>query len=180
MPFLTYVKSKVDVECVVANAENLPYLEEFDLVVASDILEHVINPIDFLLSANYSLKPSGTLILRVPFEDNMLQYSKLLGCQYKFAHLRNFSKRNLSVMLKQAGFDIRQTHYDGYYAYGRRRYFRSGRLKKWFERFIDWRYPDENDVSRIPNWLGFMLMKPLEMVVVVRKAKTVTNMNYES
>lgn len=178
VPFLTYVKSKVAVECLVANAENLPYLEEFDLIVASDILEHVINPIDFLLSTNYSLKPEGMLILRVPFEDNMLQYSKLLGCQHKFAHLRNFSRRNLELLLRQAGFDIQHIHYDGYYAYGRRRCFRSGKLKEWFERFINWRYPNENDVSKIPNWLGFMLMKPLEIAVVAKKVRKVTDINY--
>lgn len=178
IPFLTYVKASVDVKCIMANAENLPFSEEFDLLVASDILEHVINPIDFLLSANYSLKPGGSLMLRVPFEDNMLQYSRLLGCKYKFAHLRNFSKRNLTVMLNQAGFEIKQIHYDGYYAYGRRRFFREGKAKELFDGLMDWKYPDKNDVSKISNWLGFFLMKPMEIVVVAGKAKHVTDMNY--
>lgn len=179
IPFLTYVRSKVSVECLVANAENLPYLEEFDLVVASDILEHVLNPIDFLLSVNYSLKRGGVLILRVPFEDNMLQYSRLLGSRHKFAHLRNFCRRNLEIMLKQAGFEIQQTHYDGYYGYCRRRFFRRGKIREWFDRFLANNYVDQNDVSRIPNWLGFMLMKPLEMVAIARKTREVTDMNFD-
>lgn len=178
IPFLTHVKSNVDVECLLANAENLPFDEEFDLAVASDILEHVINPIDFLVSVNHALKPGGDFLLRVPFEDNMLQYSRLLGCKYKFAHLRNFSRRNLVVMLNQAGFDVRQIHYDGYYAYSRRAFFRSGKAKEYFDRFVASRFPNQHDVSKIPNWLGRMLMKPLEIVVIAKRARRVDNMNY--
>lgn len=178
IPFLQYIKSSIDVECVVANAENLPFKEEFDLVVASDILEHVINPIDFLLSVNYALKSAGKLMLRVPFEDNMLQYSRLLGCKHKFAHLRNFSRNNLIDILRQAGFEVEHVHYDGYYAYRRRPFFRSGRAQVLFERYISQRYSNENDVSQIPNWLGRILMKPLEIVVVTRKSRAVVDMNY--
>jgi 2-polyprenyl-3-methyl-5-hydroxy-6-metoxy-1,4-benzoquinol methylase len=178
IPFLKHVQSGADVECMVANAENLPFKEEFDLVIASDILEHVINPIDFLLSANYSLRPTGSLLLRVPFEDNMLQYSRLLGAKYKFAHLRNFSKRNLLLLLNQAGFETERTYFDGYYAYRRRSLFNKGVPRKLFERYIQWRYPDEDDVSTIPSWIGGMLMKPSEIVVSAKKIHTVTKMDY--
>lgn len=175
IPFLRYVNSKVeDIECMVANAENLPFKDEFDLVVASDILEHVINPIDFLLSVNIALKQEGLMALRVPFEDNMLQYSKLLGCEYKFAHLRNFSKRNLMLILNQAGFKIQRIHYDGYYFYRRRSFFKEGGV---LEKFLNSRYPNKNDVSNIPNWLGRILMKPLEIVVIAKKVRNVTSMN---
>ncbi len=174
IPFLKYVKSTIDVECMVANAENLPFMDEFDLVVASDILEHVINPIDFLLSVNLSLSQDGIMALRVPFEDNMLQYSKLLGCEYKFAHLRNFSKRNLVLILNQAGFRIQRIHYDGYYFYRRRSFFGDGER---LEKLLNTYYPNKNDVSNIPNWLGRVLMRPLEIVVIAKKARNVTSMN---
>ena len=177
IPFLKYVKSTVDVECLAANAENLPFEEEFDLVVASDILEHVVNPIDFLLSANIALRPDGLMALRVPFEDNMLQYSKLLGCKYKFAHLRNFSKRNLSLILHQAGFQIERTHYDGYYFYRRRNLFNEGMGKRMLEALLKQHFPNENDVSKIPNWIGRAVMKPLEIVVIARKKRVITSMN---
>ncbi len=177
IPFLKYVKSTVDVECLAANAENLPFKEEFDLVVASDILEHVINPIDFLLSVNTALMPDGLMALRVPFEDNMLQYSRLLGSKYKFAHLRNFSKRNLSLILSQAGFQIERIHYDGYYLYRRRTLFKEGGGKRILESLLKRKYPSDNDVSKIPNWLGRALMKPLEIVVIARKKRIITSMN---
>ena len=115
----------------------------------------------------------------MPYEDNMLQYSKLLGCQYKYAHLRNFSKRNLLLILWQAGFSIDNTFYDGY-SYNRiRSCFGSGRLR---ERLIDNHlkklYPSDSEISDIPNAIGRILMKPLEIVVLAKKAKTVTDMNF--
>lgn len=178
IPFLKHVQSIAQVECILANAENLPFEEEFDLLVASDILEHVINPIDFLLSANYALKSNGTMLLRVPFEDNMLQYSRLLGCQYKFAHLRNFSKRNLELILRQAGFRLEKIHYDGYYISSRRKLFYRRIFQRLFESVIRRLYPNEHNVSKIPNWLGFLLMRPLEIVVVAKKLEKVTDMNF--
>jgi SAM-dependent methyltransferase len=174
IPFLKYVKSTVDVECMVANAENLPFMEEFDLVVASDILEHVINPIDFLISVNFSLNQDGLLALRVPFEDNMLQYSRLLGAKYKFAHLRNFSKRNLVLILNQAGFRVQRIHFDGFSFNRRRVFFREGGA---LAKLIYSRYPNENDVSNIHNWIGRALMRPLEIVVIAKKTRNVTSMN---
>ena len=178
IPFLKHVRKTVAVECLFANAENLPFKDEFDLVVASDILEHVLNPMDFLLSVNISLKSNGTMLLRVPFEDNMLQYSRLLGSKYKFAHLRNFSRRNLLLMLDQAGFAVQRVFYDGFYAYGRRRLFRNGKAKELFDEYIKKYYPNENDVSNMPNWLGALLMRPLEIVVSAKKARLVSSMNY--
>lgn len=177
VPFLNHVQSLTGVDCFVANAENLPFESEYDLVVASDILEHVINPIDFLLSVNYSLKDEGRMLLRVPFQDNMLQYSKLLGSKYKYAHLRNFSKQNLVSLLEQAGFSARKFYYDGFYAYKRRSVFNYGLIKTIFEYIINTVYKNESDVSSIPNYLGCLLMKPLELVVVADKVRTVKTIN---
>jgi len=178
IPYLKKIMSLGEVECLMANAENLPFLEHFDLLIASDILEHVINPIDFLLSASYSLRQNGYFILRVPNEDNMLQYSRLLGCKHRFAHLRNFSKRNLLIMLQQAGFSIERVHYDGFYIYQKRKWASSGWLGEKIDQIIDKNYPDPNDVSRIPSWLGKILMRPLEIVVVAKKERNVNSMNW--
>src|SRR3954447_18554164 len=41
-PYLERFSEWHDVELVVANAENLPFREEFDVIVAADVLEHVL------------------------------------------------------------------------------------------------------------------------------------------
>lgn len=159
---------------MLANAENLPFKEEFDVVVASDIMEHVLSPIDFLLSANMSLKPGGLLLLRVPFEENMLQYSRLLGAKYKFAHLRNFSKRNLTLILQQAGYQIKNIHYDGYSIHQVRNLFN---MKEKIVEILQKFYSEESYINQIPNWIGRILMKPLEVAVLVKKKKFPNSMN---
>lgn len=177
-PFIKYVEQMNICECIIANAENIPYKNEFDIVVASDILEHVINPIDFLLSANFALKDGGTLALRVPYEDNMLQYSRLLGGQYRFAHLRNFTKRNLVQILNQAGFNVIKTHFDGF-SYNKLRFNKFRRLQNKIKSILVSYYGDEETINTINNIVGNAFMKPLEIVVIAKKAKTVETMNID-
>lgn len=103
--------------CYLANAENLPFKNSYDLIIASDILEHVFNPANFLDSAWRALRPGGFLALKTPFNENIAQYSRKNGCPYKFVHLRTFTRKNLGKMLRSAGFCVRNFFYDGYRTY---------------------------------------------------------------
>jgi hypothetical protein len=87
------------------------------------------------------------------------------GCKYDFVHLRNFSRHTLKILLEGAGFEVVKFKYDGYLSY---------RERSWTGGFI-------NDLSRffslknlplIPNWLGFLLMKPIGIAVICRKQAT--------
>lgn len=101
-------------------AESLPFANEFDLVIASEILEHVLNVGDFLISLRRSLAPGGQVVIRVPYKEDLRQYARQNDCPYEFVHLRNFTRGSLLSMMKTAGFKPRKLHYDGRYA-GRRR-----------------------------------------------------------
>jgi 2-polyprenyl-3-methyl-5-hydroxy-6-metoxy-1,4-benzoquinol methylase len=155
---------------ILANAENLPFYNRFDLMVASDILEHVMNVGDFLYSSNKSLKQGGNLVIRVPYNENLMMYSRHLGCEYQFAHLRNFCKKTLETNLKYAGFEINKLHYDGYWAYKTRPIFRkwefiSKHLDKMYEKY----FPNEFDINCIDNRIGRILMEPAEITAVCTK-----------
>ena len=129
MPYLTRFVDNGDATLVVANAENLPFREEFDLVVAADVLEHVLNVGDFLLSVREALAPGGTFVVRVPYLDNMLQYARLNGCQYDMVHLRNFTRSNLMDLLTQTGFTVDRLRYDGFNRYRARRWIASSEFR---------------------------------------------------
>jgi SAM-dependent methyltransferase len=114
MPYLRRFAAADDVRVVMANAENLPFRESFDLVIATDIAEHVLNVGDLMLSIREALVPGGRFVVRVPYKDNMLQYARLAGCTYDMVHLRNFAKDNLTHLLRHTGFTVDDLHYDGF------------------------------------------------------------------
>jgi SAM-dependent methyltransferase len=105
-----------EIELVVANAETLPYEDEFNLVVASELFEHVLNLGDLLISLRRSLVTSGQLIVRVPYKEDLRQYARQNGCPYKFVHLRSFTREGLVDLMHQGGFEVRRVWLDGYFA----------------------------------------------------------------
>lgn len=52
--------------CVFANAENFSLPYKFDVVVASEVIEHLCNPGLFLDCVKRHLRPNGYLILTTP------------------------------------------------------------------------------------------------------------------
>lgn len=113
IPYLKKLKN--DFKAIIADAENIPFQEEFDIIYATDILEHVINMGSFLYCVNVALKPKGKFIVRVPVDENIMAYSPHLGCKYDFVHLRSFNKSLLKKQLRDAGFKIVKTKYEYYW-----------------------------------------------------------------
>ena len=65
---------------LLANGENLPFREEFDIITSTDVLEHVFNVGSFLISIYEALKPNGRAYIRVPYKENLLNYASRRGC----------------------------------------------------------------------------------------------------
>ncbi len=103
-----------DARRVQADAEHLPFCDEFDFITCTDVLEHVLNPGNLLFCINEALKPGGFAAIRVPADENLLLYSKHLGCKYDIVHLRAFSEEMIRHMLEGAGFDVTYLEPDGY------------------------------------------------------------------
>lgn len=157
---------------LVANAENLPFRDHFDVVVAADIMEHVLNVGDFLYSARRALKPNGKMILKVPYLEDLNQYSRLNGCKYEFVHLRNFSTTSLRLIIERAGFRVKKFHYDGFHPALPKNYIKkSPILTKWFNKKIIAKYKVPEQVTGINNALGSILMQPLEITAVAEVIK---------
>ena len=157
---------------VVAEAENLPFENEFDLLVCSDILEHVLNLGDSLLGINRALRKDGRFVVRVPYREDLTIYSQLRGCPYRFVHLRSFNKALLEDALSNTGFEIRRIHYDGYYDERRRSWLRRpSPLSLGLDYLV--RKLGPHEVTRLPNGLARLLMRPLEIVAVAQKVRDV-------
>jgi SAM-dependent methyltransferase len=112
-------------QLAVANAELLPYADAFDLVVASEILEHVLNAGDFLISLRRSLRPGARTLVRVPYKEDLRQYARQNGCEYPFVHLRTFTRDSLESTMRKAGFKRVRMYFDGQFGARPRRPTRS-------------------------------------------------------
>jgi 2-polyprenyl-3-methyl-5-hydroxy-6-metoxy-1,4-benzoquinol methylase len=169
VPYLELYKNQDNISVIIANAENIPFKNEFDIIIASDILEHVLNVGDFLLSANRALKQGGKFVIKTPNNEDLTMYSRLAGCKYKFVHLRNFNKYSLSKLMVNSGFKIEKIYFDGFYPSRKRSYIVNNKfLNQRFDNFCK-RYTDVHEISGLNNMLGCILMEPLEMTVICVK-----------
>ena len=162
-----YRESGTMVNVVLANAENLPYQEAFDIVVASEILEHVLNAGDFLISLHRCLAAGGRAVVRVPYKEDLRQYARQNGCPYRFVHLRTFTRGSFVDMMQRAGFKTRRLHYDGYYLGSPRRV--TGMLTPLLRPYFDRRL--EHDVPRptMSSAMQRLLLRPVTLTGVFEK-----------
>ena len=77
--------------------EKLPFpAASFDMVVATDVLEHVLHLDDVLRELLRVLKPGGHLIARVPVEPSIGGY--LTPNPFPFVHVRRFDEADLVLL----------------------------------------------------------------------------------
>ena len=118
--FIKYIKSKVDCECTgidvndsainhakeegidafVCSVENLTLKDNsFDIVLMSEVLEHLYDPIVALKEIKRVLKPNGRLIGSVPHKDSYILKDKPASV-YKY-HARDYGADTLRSDLEK-------------------------------------------------------------------------------
>lgn len=113
------VAQKKGIRASFALIEDMPYAEAFfDVVVCSDVLEHVI---DLNLACRKILvvvRDGGTLILRVPYKKDLNPYLEE-ALTYKYIHLRNLDECSLRLIFEK-GFPctVKEIVYTGYRPFG--------------------------------------------------------------
>lgn len=89
------------------NAELTNEVGEFDIILCSEVIEHITDDLAFLKIIRKNLKNTGVLILTTPSLDNRLYK---LGYYKKFdaevGHLRRYTQESITQLLKQSGFVI--------------------------------------------------------------------------
>jgi SAM-dependent methyltransferase len=160
------------VKLVRANAENLPFSDELDVILASDVLEHVLNAADFLQSAVTALVPGGRLLVKVPYRENLSQYRRTDGCPYPMVHLRTFDRALLGQMLTDAGFEVESFAYSGFYT-GRWQppLARFPRVADTLGRLLELGYGTNPGPNRINPRVGRVLMRPVVITALARKPR---------
>lgn len=83
------------------DARNIPFVEEFDVIGAFDVLEHITEDGQVLAQMHNALKPNGVAILTVP------QHAWLWSPVDDHAcHVRRYSSKDIHSKVGAAGFEI--------------------------------------------------------------------------
>ncbi|MCW5668591.1 MAG: class I SAM-dependent methyltransferase [Hydrogenophaga sp.] len=89
------------VELLQMDARRLPYVEEFDVVTAFDVIEHILEDELVLQNFHRAIKPGGSCLITVPQHQWLWSPVDEDAC-----HQRRYSARELHVKVQAAGFQI--------------------------------------------------------------------------
>jgi len=103
---------------VLSDAETgLPLKDSsMDVVVASEVLEHIVSTDLFLFEINRVLKKDGLLFLTTPNINTILSYIMMIfldmppyrSARYKSPHVKDFTRKTLGIALTSNGFVIKE------------------------------------------------------------------------
>ncbi|MDK9709089.1 MAG: class I SAM-dependent methyltransferase [Desulforhopalus sp.] len=83
------------------DARNIPFENEFDLIGAFDVLEHIKEDEDVLTQMYAALKPNGIMLLTVPQHEWLWSPTD----EYAF-HVRRYTAADIHKKVEKAGFRI--------------------------------------------------------------------------
>jgi SAM-dependent methyltransferase len=173
VPYLQRLLGDARLVPFVANAENLPFRDAFDLLAATDVLEHVLHVPRFLAAAKRAIRPGGHLCIRVPHRENLMCYAPALGCKYRFVHLRSFDEELLRSTVTCAGFEVERIDRDGFWRNQPQPWWTTGRVRPRLLRLalaaLERGLADPLDLNRRPNRLVEAFLVPTTITVVARK-----------
>jgi 2-polyprenyl-3-methyl-5-hydroxy-6-metoxy-1,4-benzoquinol methylase len=115
-----YPKAKFIQSLIDDNLCNNLDLGEFDLVVSSDVIEHLYCPSDLLEAARGLLKPNGQLLIGTPYhgyvKNLVLSVTGKMDSHFcvldNGGHIKFFSVKTLSELLTNHGFvDLKFSYY---------------------------------------------------------------------
>ena len=111
-PGVEFVEAMID--------RDLKSVGSFDLVISSDVIEHLYRPSDLLEAATALLKPRGQILLGTPYHGylkNLVlaatgKMDAHLSVLHDGGHIKFFSVRTLSMLMNSHGFvDLSFTFY---------------------------------------------------------------------
>lgn len=83
------------------DARDIPFKDEFDVIGAFDVLEHIEEDQQVLAQIHQALKPQGIVMLSVP------QHQWLWSAADEYAcHVRRYTREEIETKVKKAGFEI--------------------------------------------------------------------------
>ena len=95
-------------------------MQKFDVIIFSDVLEHLYDPVGIIKSYQSLLKEDGAMVVTVPNIANIFSRIALLFGNFNYSetgvmdktHIRFFNRKNLKRLAKESGLKIVSQKYD--------------------------------------------------------------------
>ncbi len=95
------------VKFILGDIQQMKIKETYDLIICSEIIEHIKNEKKVLLKIKKMLNENGRLVISVPSKNSLLYKLGLLNkFDKEVGHLRRYSKGELIKLLEKLGFEI--------------------------------------------------------------------------
>jgi 2-polyprenyl-6-hydroxyphenyl methylase/3-demethylubiquinone-9 3-methyltransferase len=116
-----------------------PLIGQFDLVISTEVVEHLYLPRHFARNCFRLLKPDGILVVSTPYHGYLKNIVLSLSGQmdhhwhalWDYGHIKFWSRKTLSALFDEAGFDVTQFHGSGRLPYLWKSMFLKCRKKSW-------------------------------------------------
>lgn len=145
---------------VVADAYHLPFKNKsFDCIIASEVIEHLIDPLQFVKILSEKVKPGGKIILITPYNEKR-EFNICIHCNKptpKNAHLHSFNENNIQNFDLNKKMIVNSTAFNNKYATRLRFYDTISLLP-----FKIWRLIDKA--------INAIIKKPTTLLIQITKA----------
>ena len=90
----------------IVNLYSMPFIEQYDLICAFDVIEHIDDDCKVFKNIHSALKKDGQLLITVPANKKLWSYFDI-HCEHK----RRYNKEELTKKIEDAGFEIIRISY---------------------------------------------------------------------
>ena len=145
---------------IAADSFHLPFADgSFNCVIASEIIEHTVDPAKFIIELFRVVKKGGQLIITTPYKEKIIYYL-CIHCNKKTpanAHLHSFDEKKLEELY--AGDDLGEFTYN---TFGNKLliFLRTYSILQFFP-FWFWKLKDK--------FVNIILNKPIHIICVYKK-----------
>ena len=145
---------------IAADSFNLPFNDNsFDCVIASEIIEHVYDPVGFIKELFRVVKKGGGLVITTPYKEKIIYYL-CIHCNQKTpanAHINSFDEKKLESLY--SGTDLDSFRYE---TFGNKvlLFLRTYVVLQYFPFWL-WKLKD-----KFFNWI---IKKPVHIICIYKK-----------
>ncbi|HEX9653127.1 MAG TPA: class I SAM-dependent methyltransferase [bacterium] len=121
----------------VENLEQLEVNEDFDLIIAGELIEHLPNPGMFLRSIRKFMAPKTELVLTTPNAFGFIRFPDALirRERTRHDHMAYYSTQTLKQLLELHGYEVKEILFYSFISGKKRSVFLSYVRKFWFSLF---------------------------------------------